>query len=79
MERRSDAYSSIWSDGRASGLEWVIVRPAMLPNGPATGRFEPGASRTRLPEGKVARADVADFLLQQLTDDSNLGRAVSIP
>jgi putative NADH-flavin reductase len=64
---------------RASGLEWVIVRPAMLTDGPATGRFENGASRTGLPEGKVTRADVAGFLLQQLTDDSNLGRAVSIP
>jgi putative NADH-flavin reductase len=64
---------------RASGLEWVIVRPAMLTDGPATGRFDNGASRTGLPEGKVARADVAGFLLQQLADDSNLGRAVSIP
>jgi putative NADH-flavin reductase len=64
---------------RASGLEWVIVRPAMLTDGPATGRFENGASSTGLPEGKVTRADVAGFLLQQLTDDSNLGRAVSIP
>jgi putative NADH-flavin reductase len=64
---------------RASGLEWVIVRPAMLTNGPATGRFENGVSSIGLPEGKVARADVAGFLLQQLADDSNLGRAVSIP
>jgi uncharacterized protein YbjT (DUF2867 family) len=62
-----------------TGLEWLIVRQAMLTNGPATGRFAKGASSTGLPEGKVARADVADFLLQQLTDDSNLGRAVSIP
>lgn len=64
---------------RASTLEWVIVRPAMLIDGPVTGRFEDDQIAASLPEGKVSRADVANFVLQQLTDDRYLRHAVSIP
>ncbi len=63
---------------RQSGLDWVIVRPAMLTDGPATGRFDNGTSGG-LPEGKVSRADVASFVLRQLTDERYLLQAVSIP
>jgi|GEM_PF-130947 len=50
----------------ASNLDWTIVRPPRLTNGPLTRhyRFEPG----RLPNGRlsVSRADVAHFLLDEL-------------
>lgn len=64
---------------RDSGLEWVIVRPAMLTDGLATGRFDNGAQDAGLPEGKVSRTDVAGFVLQQIKDDRYLHQAVSIP
>lgn len=64
---------------RDSGLEWVIVRPAMLTDGPATGRFEDGFSAHGLPESKVSRADVASFVMEQITSDRYLHQAVSIP
>lgn len=63
---------------RDSGLEWVIVRPAMLVDGPLTGQYHTGTAEEDLPGGQVTRADVADFVLKQLTGDSYLRQAVSI-
>jgi putative NADH-flavin reductase len=63
---------------RDSHLEWVIIRPSMLIDGPATGRYHTGSADARLPGGKVTRADVADFALKQLTENCHLRQAVSI-
>jgi putative NADH-flavin reductase len=61
---------------RQSALDWTIVRPAAFTNGPRTGHYRHGFTAddktTRL---KISRADVADFLLQQLTDDRYLRKA----
>jgi putative NADH-flavin reductase len=53
---------------RASDVEWVAVRPPRLVNGPRTGRYRTGTLRLSM-ANKVARADVADFVLRTLTDD----------
>lgn len=53
---------------RESGLDWTLVYPTRLTDDPATG--SPAAGE-RLPEGRgihVTRADVARFMLAQLTD-----------
>jgi len=61
---------------RASGFEYVIVRPPILTNGPATH------SAYILPANatghKISRADLAIFLVQQLTDNAHLGQAVTV-
>lgn len=62
---------------RASGLDWIIVRPGGLTNGPFTGRYTAGTGR-EISAGQVARADVADFLLKQLTDDTYLHQTPAI-
>jgi uncharacterized protein YbjT (DUF2867 family) len=49
---------------RASGLDWTIVRPAVLRNGRLTGHYRAGAAArgfTLFP--RIRRADVADFML----------------
>jgi putative NADH-flavin reductase len=58
---------------RASSLDWVIVRPAILTNGPRTGRYRAGFSADdgRI-KRKISRADTADFMLKQLTDNTYL-------
>ena len=56
----------------AGGLEWVIVRPARLTDGPYTGRYAAGLSESEAGEGRVSRADVADFVLNNITDDRYL-------
>lgn len=63
---------------RESSLEWVIVRPARLVEGPASGEYHVAAAESRPPGGQVTTADLAAFLLQQLSDDHYLHQAISI-
>ncbi|MGG6297488.1 NAD(P)-dependent oxidoreductase [Leptolyngbya sp. AN02str] len=49
-----------------SSLDWVIVRPAGLTTGPYTKDYKHGES---IQFGmKISRADVADFMLNQMSD-----------
>jgi len=58
---------------RASGIDWVIVRPAALTNGPKRGKYRHGSHVGNwLMTLRISRADVADFMLNQLTDDTYL-------
>lgn len=62
-----------------SGVDWVIVRPAVLTNGAARGSYRHGPNRGNFVwTNRIARADVADFMLKQLTDDTYLGTAVAV-
>ena len=60
---------------RASGLDWTIIRPGGLTDGPATGSYRVGP---KLMAAQVARADVAAFVLTQLTDRQYLHQAIAI-
>lgn len=64
---------------RASDLDWTIVRPSAFTDGPATGAyrrdFGPDEKGLAL---KISRADIAAFLLEQLTDTSYVGRTPAI-
>jgi putative NADH-flavin reductase len=61
---------------RRSSLDWTIVRPPHLTNGPRTGVYRHGFGVTeRGIEGRISRADVADFMLRQLADDQYLHQA----
>lgn len=62
---------------RDSGLEWIIVRPGGLMDGPPTGRYKSGLD-VKLVADRVSRADVAAFVLQQLRDDTYLRQSPSI-
>lgn len=54
---------------KGSGLDWVIIRPGNLTDGGLTGRYRYGFAPTDPDiKVKVSRADVADFMLKQLTD-----------
>lgn len=58
---------------RASRLDWVLVRPAVLTNGPRTGRYKAGfAANNQSIKRKISRADTAEFMLKQLADDTYL-------
>ncbi len=63
----------------ASGMEWTIVRPSGLTDGPQTGEYRIGLDGRPLSAGsRVSRADVAGFVLKSLKVDTWLRRAVSI-
>lgn len=62
-----------------SDTDWVIVRPATLTNGPARRNYRHGSNVGNFILGRrISRADVADFMLKQLTDDDNIGSAVGL-
>jgi putative NADH-flavin reductase len=54
---------------KQSDLEWVIVRPAQLTDEPARGKYSVylgGSYKAKT----ISRADVANFMLAQLNDDT---------
>jgi len=54
---------------RASDLDWTIVRPGVLTNGPPLGRYRQGARVGHwLWTVRISRADVAGFMLDLLSD-----------
>ena len=62
-----------------SGVDWVIVRPGVLTNATARGAYQSGSAvGSLLGTVKISRSDVAHFMLQQLVDESNLGKAVGV-
>ncbi len=58
---------------RASDLDWTIVRPAAFTDGPLSNRFKAGfPPNERGLTLKIARADVAAFMLRELGDQRYL-------
>jgi putative NADH-flavin reductase len=67
------------SEVKQSRLDWTIVRPGAFVDGNRTGNYRhgfPGNDKTT--KLKISRADVADFLLKQLADDSYRYKTVSV-
>jgi putative NADH-flavin reductase len=61
---------------KASGLEYVIARPPILKDGPATGSVRVlGKGETG---HSITRADLANYLVDQLEVNDAVGRAVTV-
>ena len=57
----------------SSGLDWVIVRPAILTNGPRRNTYRAGPDIGHwLFPSRISRSDVAAFMLEQLTGEKYL-------
>lgn len=54
----------------ASGLDWIIVRPAMLSDGEAAGGTRVLTNLSNFHGGSIRRADVAAFVVEQLTTNT---------
>lgn len=62
-----------------SGVEWVIVRPGKLTSRARRGHYRTGRHAGNfLWTVRISRADVADFMLDQLQSDAHLRHAVGI-
>jgi putative NADH-flavin reductase len=59
---------------KASKVEWLIVRPGFLTNGPLTGKYRVIENLSGVTAGKISRADVADFMLKQLAAPTHFGK-----
>jgi putative NADH-flavin reductase len=58
---------------RDSPLDWIIVRPGYLTDGARTGKYRAGfPPDDRTIKRKISRADVAEFMLKQLTENAYL-------
>jgi putative NADH-flavin reductase len=63
---------------RDSGLDWTIVRPPRLTNGPLTGVYRTAHGRN-IPGGwKVSRADVAHYMLWALDQPQTIKQIVGM-
>ena len=60
------------------GLEWIIVRPSYLTNGAKTGVYR--VTPRYAPKGgvRISRADLADFMLEQLEGDTYVRQTPAI-
>lgn len=63
---------------RHSGLDWVILRPGRLTNGPAGGDFRAAPHWTHGGTPRISRTDLAALMLDQLESDRWLGQAVAL-
>jgi len=61
-----------------SELDWTIVRPARLLDGPATGSYRTVTNGLVPKGGTITRADVAHLLLDALTHERFIRELVSV-
>lgn len=61
-----------------SGLDWTLVRPGVLTNGKASGRYRVLEAPATWRNGIVSRADVAEFIVGELEAAEHVGKGVVI-
>jgi putative NADH-flavin reductase len=61
---------------KSSGLDFVIARPPLLKDDPATGQVKVLSGEET--GHTITRADLADFLVDQLGQEAHLGQAVTV-
>ena len=49
-----------------SDLDWLIVRPGLLTNGPVSGKYRVLSKPSAWRNGIISRADVADFIVKRI-------------
>ena len=62
----------------ASDLDWTMVMPPMLTNGPARGKLRIDGEALPRNGSRIARADVADFMMQQIDNPQWVRKGVYI-
>jgi len=59
---------------KASDTDWTIVRPGFLTTGPLTGNYRVLTDLRGVTAGNISRADVAHFILQELSSHRYLSQ-----
>jgi putative NADH-flavin reductase len=59
---------------KESGLDWVIVRPAGLTNGPCSKKYRIVTILDGVTSRRISRADVAHFILSELSEQKYTGK-----
>jgi len=63
---------------KRSELDWTIVHPTMLTDGPPTRQYRSGENLAMSGLPKISRADTADFILKQIDDRSYVRKVVIV-
>jgi putative NADH-flavin reductase len=63
---------------KRSSLDWVIARPGILTNAQRTGHYKILDKPADWRHGTISRADVADFLVSQIEDDSYMRKTPAL-
>ena len=63
---------------KSSSLDWTIVRPPKLNNGPAKGRLQSGDNLVWSVTSSASRADVAAFMLAAVADATTVRHAITV-
>jgi putative NADH-flavin reductase len=67
-----------WKTLSTSGLDWTMVMPPMLTNGPARGIYRVDGDALPRHGMRISRSDVADFMMQQIGNPQWAGKGVYI-
>ena len=70
--------SAMEAEVAASGLDWTILRPAILTDDEATGKVRVFPEGTDEKAHKITRSDVAEFMVQQLSATNYLHQSIAI-
>jgi putative NADH-flavin reductase len=60
---------------KESELDWTIARPGVLTSGPRTGQYQILSEASQWRNGIISRADVAEFLVRQIGDQTYIRKA----
>ena len=60
---------------KESELDWTIARPGVLTSGPRTGHYQMLSEASQWRNGSISRADVADFLVRQIGDQTYIRKS----
>jgi putative NADH-flavin reductase len=63
---------------RRSGLDWTIVRPPQLTDGPRTGRYRQAKDANLRRGYRISRADLADAILASLQDPDAVKATIAV-
>jgi putative NADH-flavin reductase len=63
---------------RQSDLDWTLVHPTKLTDGPRTGTWRSGERLPLSPLPKISRGDTGAFLVSQLNDTSHIRKTVLV-
>jgi putative NADH-flavin reductase len=69
---------SQWNDLSHSNLDWTMVMPPMLSNAPARGAYRIDGEALPPNGNRISRADVADFMMQQIDNRQWIRKGVYI-
>jgi uncharacterized protein YbjT (DUF2867 family) len=62
----------------ASGIDWTIIRPPMLTDGPFTGRYRSAANQHLSNSKSISRTDLAHYMLTHIEDHETWRKTVEV-